>query len=76
MAHSVSIDALRPELWQKELIKNVQDQNFFSRFMGTDANNIIQIKNDLKKKHNTGPPVVTRYVTLRDYAILHFSIKA
>lgn len=49
MANTVSIDALRPELWQKELYKDVMDNLYFKKFMGTGENNIIQIKSDLKK---------------------------
>ena len=49
MANSVSIDALRPELWQKELFKDVMDNLYFNKFMGEGTGNIIQIKNDLKK---------------------------
>jgi N4-gp56 family major capsid protein len=49
MANTVSIDALRPELWQKELYKNVVDNLYFKKFMGEGDNNVIQIKNDLKK---------------------------
>jgi len=49
MANSVSIDALRPELWQKELFADVMDNLYFKRFMGEGSGNIIQIKNDLKK---------------------------
>lgn len=49
MANSVSIDGLRPELWQKELYKDVQDNLFFNKFMGEGENNIIQTKSDLKK---------------------------
>jgi len=49
MANTVSINALRPELWQKKLFKNVMDDNFFSRFTGESENNIIQSLPDLKK---------------------------
>ena len=49
MAQSVSVDALRPELWQRELQKVAMDMNFFSRFMGEGENNIVQIKTGLKK---------------------------
>ena len=49
MSNTVSIDALRPELWQKELYKDVMDNLYFKKFMGTGENNIIQIKSDLKK---------------------------
>jgi len=48
MANSVSIAALRPEIWQKELTKNVQDNLFFNKFMG-GSDSIIQVKSDLKK---------------------------
>ena len=49
MANTQSIDALRPELWQKVLMKNKSDMSFLSKFMGEGENNIIQVKNDLKK---------------------------
>jgi len=49
MANTVSVDALRPEIWQKETMQNVMDELFFNRFMGEGENNIVQIKNDLKK---------------------------
>lgn len=49
MSNTVSIDALRPEIWQKELYKNVIDNLYFNKFMGEGENNIIQVKNDLKK---------------------------
>ena len=49
MANTVSIDQLRPELWQKKLFKNVMDDNFFSRFTGEGENNIVQSLSDLKK---------------------------
>lgn len=49
MANSISIDALRPEIWQKELTKNVMDNLYFKKFMGEGENNIVQVKNDLKK---------------------------
>jgi N4-gp56 family major capsid protein len=49
MANSVSVDALRPELWQKELYKDVMDNLYFSKFMGEGENNIVQIKSQLKK---------------------------
>jgi len=51
MALTVSIDALRPELWQKELYKNVIDNLYFKKFMGEGENNIIQVKNDLRKSN-------------------------
>jgi len=47
--NTVSIDALRPELWQKVLFKDVMDNLYFKKFMGEGENNIVQIKTDLKK---------------------------
>jgi N4-gp56 family major capsid protein len=51
MANSISVDSLRPEIWQKELYKDVMDNLYFTKngLMGEGPNNIIQIKNDLKK---------------------------
>jgi len=49
MANSISAAALRPELWQKELYKDIMDNLFFSKFMGEGENNIVQIKSHLKK---------------------------
>lgn len=49
MSNTVSIDALRPELWQKVLFKDVMDNLYFKKFMGEGENNIVQIKTDLKK---------------------------
>lgn len=51
MANSVSIDALRPEIWAKELYKDVMDNLYFTvnGMMGEGANNIIEVKNDLTK---------------------------
>lgn len=50
MANTVSIDALRPEIWQKQLMKNKSDMSFLSKFIGEGDNNIICVKNDLKKE--------------------------
>jgi N4-gp56 family major capsid protein len=49
MALTASTDALRPELWQKELYKDVMDNLYFNKFMGEGINNIVQTKSDLKK---------------------------
>jgi len=49
MANSASVDALRPELWQKELYKDVMDNLYMSKFMGEGENNVVQIKSNLKK---------------------------
>jgi len=46
-----SINALRPEIWQKELYRDVMDNMYFTKngMMGTGTNNIIQLKDQLKK---------------------------
>jgi len=51
MANTVSIAALRPEIWQKELYKDVIDGMYFTKngLMGKDDNNIVQLKDELKK---------------------------
>lgn len=50
MANTVSIDALRQELWSKELLDDViRDVQNITRFMGEDPNNIIQVSRDLGK---------------------------
>jgi len=51
MANTVSIDAMRPEIWGKDVWKNVMDNNYFAQggLMGESENNIIQIKNELTK---------------------------
>lgn len=53
MANTVSAAALRPEIWAKELYKDVMDNLYFMQngMMGEDSNNIIQIKNDLEKQN-------------------------
>jgi len=52
MGNTVSINAMRPELWQKELMKDAMDGLYFveNGMMGKDSNNIIQIKDELKKE--------------------------
>lgn len=49
---SQSIDALRPEIWRKELYADVMDNLYFTQsgLMGEGPNNIIQILPDLKKQ--------------------------
>ncbi len=49
MANTVSNSDLRPEIWQKALYKNVKDNLYFNKFMGTGTDNVIQLKEDLKK---------------------------
>ncbi len=50
MANSVSIDALRQELWAKELLDDVQrDVENVMQFMGEGQNNVVNVSRDLKK---------------------------
>ena len=50
MANTVSIDALRQELWAKELLDDVQrDVENVMRFMGEGPNNVVQVSRDLMK---------------------------
>ena len=50
--NTVSIDALRPEIWAKALYKDVMDNLYFTQnnMMGKGKNNIIEIKDELSKK--------------------------
>ena len=49
--NSITIDALRQELWSKELFDDVQrDVQNIMRFMGDGANNIVKVSRELKKK--------------------------
>ena len=52
MANTQTIAALRPEIWQKELYKDVIDNLWFENknMIGRDDNNIIQIKDELAKE--------------------------
>lgn len=52
MAVTVTIDALRREVWAKSLLKDEKDMLYFTNrnMMGSDSNNIIQVKDDLKKQ--------------------------
>jgi N4-gp56 family major capsid protein len=51
MGQSVTIDALRQELWSKELLADtMRDVENIMRFAGTDVNNVVQIKRELKKE--------------------------
>lgn len=51
MSNTVSIAALRPELWQKALYQDVMDTLYFTEngMMGEGQNNIIETKSELKK---------------------------
>lgn len=50
MANTVSIDALRQELWSKDLLDDViRDVESIMRFAGPDQNNVLQINRDLMK---------------------------
>lgn len=61
--NTVSIDALRPQIWSKELFEDVMRGMYFTEngMMGKDSNNIIQIKDDLEKKK--GDTVTTGLTT-------------
>jgi N4-gp56 family major capsid protein len=51
MAQTVTIDALRQELWSKDLLDDVQrDIESIMKFAGEDANNVVQINSDLQKE--------------------------
>jgi len=51
MANTVSIDALRQELWSKELLDDVmRDVTNVMQFMGEDSNNIVQVSRELGKR--------------------------
>ena len=47
---SISNTTLVPNLWETELITEIRRDMFFNKFIGKDANNIIQIKDDFKVK--------------------------
>ena len=50
MANTVSIDALRQELWAKELIDDVmRDVENITGFMGEGPNNVIQVSRELER---------------------------
>lgn len=51
IGNTESIAGLRPQLWEKELFKDVMDNLYFTEngMMGEDDNNIIQIKTGLMK---------------------------
>ena len=49
--NTATIDALRQELWSKELLDDVErDVKNIMRFMGEDENNIVQVSRELAKK--------------------------
>lgn len=52
MANTVSVDALRREVWAMDLYKDVMDNLYFTAngMMGVGSNNIIEIKDDLSKQ--------------------------
>jgi N4-gp56 family major capsid protein len=50
MANTVSIDALRQELWAKDLLDDVQrDVENVMQFMGEGQNNVVNVSRDLAK---------------------------
>lgn len=52
MANTVSVDALRREMWRSELMQDVIDGMYFTQngLMGEGDNNIVQTFSDLKKE--------------------------
>lgn len=52
MSNTTGASGLRAQVYQKELFKDREDKLFFmaNGMSGTDENNILQIKNDLKKE--------------------------
>jgi N4-gp56 family major capsid protein len=51
MANTITIDALRQELWSKSLLDDVmRDVENIMRFMGPDQNNVVQVNRDLMKQ--------------------------
>lgn len=51
MGATISIDANRQELWSKDLMDDtMRDVENVMRFAGTDDNNVVQIKRELKKE--------------------------
>ena len=53
MAVSVSVAALRPELWRKALFADVRDNLYMTRFIGSTAQSMIQELEDLKAAKGT-----------------------
>src|SRR3990167_11026452 len=51
MGATISIDANRQELWSKDLMDDVmRDVENVMRFAGTEDNNVVQVKRELKKE--------------------------
>lgn len=53
MSVSVTIAALRPELWRKQLFADVRDNLYIERFMGTTEQDLIMEMEDLSKGPGT-----------------------
>jgi hypothetical protein len=50
MALTTVTTALKEQIWDNDFFTNYVRKNRFNRYMGTDENSIIQIKEDLTKK--------------------------
>jgi N4-gp56 family major capsid protein len=50
MALTTVTTALKEQIWDNDFFTNYVRKNRFNRYMGTDVNSIIQIKEDLTKK--------------------------
>ncbi len=57
MALSLSNAALRPELWRKQLFADVRDNLYMTRFLGSNAQAMIQEVEDLKATAGTNVSV-------------------
>lgn len=54
MANTITIDALRQELWSKDLLDDVmRDVENIMGFMGDGPNNVVEVKKDLKAGGDT-----------------------
>jgi len=42
-------DALRKEIWEEELYRDIREAPYFSKFMGKDSNAMVQEKTELEK---------------------------
>ena len=43
-------DALRVQIWEEELYRDIREEPYFARFMGKDSNAMVQEKTELEKR--------------------------
>ena len=53
MALTTARTGLTPQQWDDKFFMEYVRENRFKRYMGTDENSIIQLKEDLTKKNST-----------------------